>query len=539
MTTAPSPREAADARGPCVDVFVLGGGIQGTGVARDAAGRGLSVVLCEQDDLASGTSWASSKLVHGGLRYLEHGELRLVHEALAEREILLAAAPHLVRPLRFLLPHAPWLRSAWTIRVGLFLYDHLARRSKLDGSDAVALADIPAGRCLKPELSRGFLYSDCFADDARLVLGNARDAARRGATILLRTRVIKARRVGELWEIECRQTDLDGRTTSRNFRARAFVNAAGPWARQVLDDVVSSRSPSTVRKVKGSHIVVPDVGNGDTALILQHEDRRVVFVIPWFGHSLIGTTDVPLTGDPATAEATVEEVEYLCEATNRFLRAPIDADDVVFAFAGVRPLFDEGDDDEDASSASRDDHVEREGRAGEAPLVSVFGGKLTTYRRVAERVLSELRDDLPRMGPAWTHEATLPGGDIAEGSCEGSLAALRAERPALPAGILSALVARHGSEARAVLGDARTPDDLGARFGHDLCEREVIWMAEHEWARTLDDVILRRSKAVLSLDAEQRGPLEDCVRRAARAATRSGTSARSGTAPRDDREGRE
>ncbi|MCB9897367.1 MAG: glycerol-3-phosphate dehydrogenase [Planctomycetes bacterium] len=515
MTSAPNAA-APEGRPPaCVDLFVIGGGIQGAGVARDAAGRGLSVVLCEKDDLASGTSWASSKLVHGGLRYLEHGELRLVHEALAEREILLNAAPHLVRPLRFLLPHAPWLRSAWTIRMGLFLYDHLARRSRLQGSDAVSLSGLAAGRCLKPELSRGFLYSDCLADDARLVLANARDAARRGATICLRTEVLRARRADGEWRIECRATDLDGRTTLRAFRARALVNAAGPWARRVLDDVVPSTSRSRVRKVKGSHVVVPDVGAGDTALILQHEDRRVVFVIPWFGHSLVGTTDVPLEGDPGDAEATPEEVEYLCEAANRFLRTPLSPDDVVFAFAGVRPLFDEGD-DEDVSSNSRDDHVEREGLDGEAPLVSVFGGKLTTYRKVAERVLRELRDDLPEMHGEWTHAVPLPGGALDEGNCRALLSALHDEHRGVPGEILSGLVARHGSEARAVLGDARTADDLGRRFASDLTEREIAWMAEREWARTLDDVILRRSKAVLTLASEDRAPLEACITRAAR-----------------------
>jgi len=493
------------------DVVVIGGGIQGVGVARDAAGRGLSVLLCERGDLAGATSSASSKLIHGGLRYLEHRELRLVRESLAERERLMAAAPHLVQPMRFVLPHAPWLRSAWVIRLGLFLYDRLGGARSLEASRSVRLDRDPLGAGLSPRFRRGFVYADCRTDDARLVVLNALDARRRGAKVRTRTEVVSARREGGLWRVELRERaprDDDG--APHTVVARTLVNATGPWARSVLDDVVPSRTRSRIRPVQGSHVVVPRVHDGQHALILQNEDRRVVFVIPFEQHySLIGTTDRPVEGDPGAASISSEETDYLCAVANRFLATPVSADDVVWSFAGVRPLYDDGTDD--PSAVTRDDVVEVENEDGRAPLITLYGGKLTTYRRVAERVLDELAPYFERIGAPWTADATLPGGDVPGRDVGALVRAIGREHPHIRIAIVADLVRRHGSEARAVLGDARRVADLGSELAPGLFEREVRHLVAHEWARTADDVLWRRTKAGLGGDVSPREAVAACV----------------------------
>ena len=485
--------------GDPLDLLIVGGGINGAGVARDAAGRGLAVLLCERSDLASGTSSASSKLIHGGLRYLEYFEFRLVREALAEREVLLSIAPHIIWPLRFVLPHDRSQRPAWMLRVGLFLYDHLTGRRRLAGSRGVRLTGRPEGAGLAAHLRRGFEYSDCWVDDSRLVSLNALDAAERGATILTRTRFMDARREGGLWSATLRD-ETSGAT--RTVRARALVNAAGPWIARVMQDGFGRSDYSHLSLVKGSHIVVPRVHEGDHAYILQHPDKRVVFIIPFLERfSLIGTTDVPFFGDPAEAACTPGEQAYLCEAVNRYLATPLQPRDVVWSFAGVRPLYAE--DGADASAISREYVLELDGRPGEPPLLSLIGGKITAYRQVAERALDKLRPWFPAMGGSWSGGAPLPGGDLPGGDFAGWLEALRARHPWLPAGLAQRLARAYGSRAERILAGAGSMEDLGKPFGGGLYEREVRYLVETEWARSADDVLWRRSKLGLFLTPKE------------------------------------
>jgi glycerol-3-phosphate dehydrogenase len=488
------------------DLAVVGGGINGVGIAADAAGRGLSVVLLEQNDLASGTSSASSKLIHGGLRYLEHREFRLVAEALAEREVLMAKAPHLIRPLRFVLPHVQELRPRWMIRAGLLLYDHLARRRRLPASRAVSLAGDPAGRALRPELRHGFAYWDCWVDDARLVVANARAAADHGARILTRTRLLAARIAGTNWALEIET----GTGARRTLRATALVNAAGPWLGRVAAKIESRRNarPAPIRLVQGSHLVLPRIPGADDAYILQSPDKRVVFALPYEEHfTLIGTTDRPFDGDPADVVCSDEEERYLLEVCGRFFRAPLLREAIVRRFAGVRSLFDDGSDD--PSAVTRDYRLELEVGAHTPPLLSVYGGKVTTFRRLAEEAIERLRPHLAPCGAAWTERAPLPGGDIRDGDVEGLAARTLAERPALGYDLVHALVARHGSLAHIVLGNARRREDLGRELAPGLTEAEVTHMGRHEWARTADDVLWRRTKCGLHLDPPRH---EDAVR---------------------------
>ncbi|HKI97614.1 MAG TPA: glycerol-3-phosphate dehydrogenase [bacterium] len=478
-----------------IDLLIIGGGINGVGVARDAVGRGLSVLLCEQADLASGTSSASSKLIHGGLRYLEQYEFRLVREALAEREVLLGVAPHIIWPLRFVLPHDRTLRPAWMIRVGMFLYDHLTWRHRLPGSRGLRLPGTPEGAPLAARVRRGFAYSDCWVDDSRLVVLNALGAAERGATILTRTRFAGARREGGYWVATLEDTVAGG---TRTVRARALVNAAGPWIGQVMQQGFAQRDYRHLALVKGSHIVVPRLHAGDHAYILQHTDGRVVFIIPFLERfSLIGTTDVPFHGDPAQAECTPGEVAYLCEAVNRYLARPVDTRDVVWSYAGVRPLY--NDDESDPSAISREYVLELEGGPDVAPLLSLIGGKITAYRQVAERALDKLRPWFPAAGPAWTDRTPLPGGDLPGGDFDGFLAALRARRPWLPADLARRLARAYGSRVERALGDATSLEGLGRPFGGGLYECEVRYLVSHEWARSAEDVLWRRSKLGLFL----------------------------------------
>ena len=489
------------------DLLVIGGGINGAGIARDAAGRGISVVLAESDDLAAATSAWSSKLIHGGLRYLEHYEFRLVAEALGEREVLLNIAPHLVAPLRFVMPHVPELRPRWMIRAGLYLYDHLGRHTRLPGSHSVDLRATAYGAGLRPNLTKGFVYSDCRVDDARLVLANALSARSLGVEILTRTECVSAKRVGAAWEARLRTA----RGTERTIMARAIVNAAGPWVKEVLNDRLRQPSRDNVKLVKGSHIVVPARYDGDHAYILQNDDRRVVFMIPYEGRfTLIGTTDVALTGKPATPTASAEEIDYLCRAANRYLAQPVAPADAVWTYAGIRPLYDDG--TANPSAVSRDYTLRLDADAGAAPVLSVFGGKITTYRRLAEHALDKLAPWFPGRRGSWTATEPLAGGDLPVKDLA-LFADIQMQRdfPWLPPDLRRALARRHGTNAYRVLENAGSLAGLGSHFGADLYAREVDYMIEREWAQSGDDILYRRTKAALHLTASQRGAVAQHV----------------------------
>jgi glycerol-3-phosphate dehydrogenase len=478
------------------DLLVIGGGINGVGIARDAAGRGLNVVLCERGDLAGGTSSASSKLIHGGLRYLEQYEFRLVREALAEREVLLGIAPHIARPMRFVLPHNAGLRPAWMIRVGLFLYDHLARRSRLPGSAGLDLRRCPEGAPLKPTLGKGFVYSDCWVDDARLVVLNAMDAATRGAEILTRTACIAARREGGSWQATLAAED----GTRREISARALVNAAGPWVAEVQSQVLGANTEDHLRLVQGSHIVVPKLYEGEHAYILQNPDERIVFVIPYESEfTLIGTTDIPYEGNPAKVQISPEEIAYLCASVDRYFERPVTPADVVWSYSGVRPLYD--DSAKDPSAVTRDYVFDVTGGGdGTAPLLSIFGGKLTTYRRLAEHALEKLGPFLAIPTRSWTGAAPLPGGDFSNGDIAAFTALLAKKHPWLPPELVRRYARSYGTRAEAIIGPAQSLADLGEHFGAGLYAREVEYLVAEEWARCPDDILRRRTKLVLHAD---------------------------------------
>jgi glycerol-3-phosphate dehydrogenase len=493
-----------------VDLLVIGGGINGAGIARDAAGRGLTVVLCEQADLASATSSSSSKLIHGGLRYLEYYEFRLVREALIEREVLLRAAPHIIRPLRFVLPHDRGQRPAWMIRLGLFLYDHLGGRERLPGCETLALRDDPAGRPLKSSLTKAFCYSDCWVDDARLVVLNALDAKERGAEILTRTRCAGARRVDGLWEVDLEPTDgLDhGPGAPRRLRARAMVNAAGPWVAETLQQIAGVNRRATLRLVKGSHIVVPRLHDGPQAYILQNTDRRVIFVIPYEDRfSLIGTTDLPYEGDPGAVAITEDEIGYLCAAVDRYFDRPVDPAQVAWSYAGVRPLYDDA--SENVSAVTRDYVFDIDGGDGKAPLLSVYGGKITTYRKLAEHAMAKLQPLLDRTGMPWTERASLPGGDMADADFERFLDKLQRSRPWLPAPLAGRYARAYGTWVERLLDGRDSLDALGEDLGGGLHEAEVQYLVESEWAVNQDDILWRRSKLGLHVAKQTQERLAD------------------------------
>jgi glycerol-3-phosphate dehydrogenase len=469
------------------DLLVVGGGINGVAIARDAAGRDLRVLLCDKGDLASATSSASSKLVHGGLRYLEHGDFRLVRESLAEREVLLRMAPHLVRPISFVLPQGPGSRPRWLVRTGLFLYDRLGGARSLPGAHALDLRHDPLGAPLR-ERGAGFVYADCRVDDARLTVTTARDAAERGATILTRTALVAARPEPGGWHAMLRSEDGD----TRDVAARILVNAAGPWVLDVLR-IAGLPAHKGLRLVKGSHIVMPRLYPGDHAYLLQNDDRRIVFVIPFEREfSLIGTTELPFSGDPASPEVTEEEVSYLCRAVARwFERQPVPAD-VVWRYAGVRPLYE---DRARSASAVTRDYVFDLDTAG-PPALSIFGGKLTTHRRLAEHALERLLPHLPEAGPAWTAQSLLPGGaDLPSGGVAALAEEIGRDHPALDAPAAARLAQSYGGDARLIL---REPP--GQDFGHGLCEAELRWLVDREWARTVEDVLWRRTKLGLVMN---------------------------------------
>jgi glycerol-3-phosphate dehydrogenase len=496
------------------DLLVIGGGINGVGIARDASGRGLSVFLAEKDDLASATSSASSKLIHGGLRYLEHYAFRLVREALAERDVLLRNAPHIIWPMSFVLPHSPEQRPIWLIRAGLWLYDHLGwspgTRSKLPGSHRVDLRGGKYGGPLRADFPTGFIYSDCWVDDARMVVLAARDAADRGAEIRVRTAVTAARRVDGVWRAQV--TDAAGNSTE--IMARAVVNAAGPWVREVLGGALGFNQSPGVRLVKGSHIVVPRLYAGDHAFILQNDDRRIVFVIPYEGcYTLIGTTDIPFTADPATVAISPEETGYLCRAVSRYFAKPVTPTDVVWSYAGVRPLYDDG--SASASEVTRDYVLDLQAPGDVLPLLSVFGGKITTFRRLAEHALERLAPFFPGARPGWTHNAPLPGGDLPDGNFDRFVADSARAYPWLPLPDLHALARRHGTRIGRILDGARALGDLGQHFGAGLYAREVDLLVREEWARTAEDVLLRRTKLALHIDRAGQQAVADYLLRQA------------------------
>jgi len=494
------------------DLLIVGGGINGAGIARDAAGRGLKVLLVEQNDLASGTSSGSTKLIHGGLRYLEYFEFRLVAEALAERETLLRIAPHIVWPLEFVLPHESHLRPAWMIRAGLFLYDHLGpgilnfgNTSSLPKSKSVRLTPDGYGAGLKPEFARGFLYYDCWVDDARLVVLNARSAAAHGATILTRTRLVSAQRAGDVWI-----ATLDGEPGGRReVRASAMVNAAGPWVRHILDEALKIKLSSTVRLVRGSHIVVPRIHEEHHAFILQNPDRRVIFLIPYERQfTLVGTTDVPIPRDEYRTRISREEIAYLCEAASRYAAKPINPGMVVWSYSGVRPLYDDG--SENPSAVTRDYHLLLDAASGTggAPVLSVFGGKITTYRRLAEHAMEKLYGRSPS-NSAWTHREPLPGGNLGGQDFRGLLLDYRGRFPRLPKVWLARLLRRHGTLAEDIIADAHEEHGLGRNFGGGLYECELEYLVKNEWAREAEDVLWRRTKCGLHMRAEEQAGVRD------------------------------
>ena len=482
---------------PVFDLAIVGGGINGCGIARDAAGRGLSVLLCEQDDLANGTSSASTKLIHGGLRYLEYYEFRLVREALTEREVLLRAAPHIIWPLRFILPHHAGLRPAWLIRLGLFIYDHLGGRVLLPGTTTVDLRSDEAGRPLKPVFTKGFEYSDCWVMDSRLVVLNAMDAAARGADIRVRTACTAAVRKDDLWTLDLQDRLTGGPATAR---ARVLVNATGPWLDSFLSHVSHEAAGEHIRMVKGSHIIVRKLFAHSRAYIFQHADGRIIFAIPYEGDfTLIGTTDVDFTGTPGRVAISPEETEYLCRAAGEYFRQQIAPADVVSSYAGIRPLFDDG--RSEARAATRDYVLKLDTGDGEAPLLSIYGGKITTYRKLAESVLQRLAPYLPAMGKPWTDAAHQPGGDFAPERFEQEALRLRDRCPLLTAPHARRLFRTYGSRAVSMVEGIRIASDLGPCFGNTLYGFEVAYLMRNEWARTAEDVLWRRTNMGLFLTA--------------------------------------
>ncbi|MGY6255714.1 glycerol-3-phosphate dehydrogenase [Paraburkholderia caledonica] len=483
-------------QGTRYDLLVVGGGINGAGIARDAAGRGLSVLLCEQDDLAAHTSSASTKLIHGGLRYLEYREFGLVRKALQERETLLRAAPHIMWPLRFVMPHMPDLRPAWLIRAGLFLYDHLARRELLPGSRGIVMRDHPAGAPLVESIKRGFVYSDGWVNDARLVVLNALDAAEHGAKILTRTRLLSAVRAGGEWRAQLRRAD----GTTVDVRAASIANAAGPWVGELLQGALGRAASHSVRLVKGSHIVTRRLFEHDHAYIFQNPDKRIIFAIPYeHDYTLIGTTDLEYRGDPAKVAISADETQYLCDSINRYFKQKISPADVRWTYSGVRPLLEEEGAD-NPSAVTRDYSLELDAPAGEAPLLSVFGGKITTFRKLAEEAVDKLAPALRNDAPSWTAGAPLPGGDIPQANFERFLAGLKQQHAWLPADLAHRLARAYGTRVKNVIGDARSLAGLGQAFAPDLYEAELTYLRDTEWARSAHDVLWRRSKLGLHVE---------------------------------------
>ena len=490
---------------PIHDIFVIGGGINGCGIARDAVGRGYSVVLAEMNDLASGTSSFSTKLIHGGLRYLEYYEFRLVREGLMEREVLWRNAPHVIKPMRFVLPYANGVRPAWLIRLGLFLYDHIGGRKLLPATKTLDMTRDPAGKPLKPLFKKAFEYSDGWVNDARLVVLNARDAADRGAVIRTRSKVVAARRENDHWRVSVE--DLRTRT-AEEFRARLVVNAAGPWVDHVLSGAVGQKDVHNVRLVQGSHIVVRKKFDDPRAYFFQNKDGRIIFAIPYEDDfTLIGTTDQDYDGDPREAAISEAEVNYLCDAASEYFAEPVRPEHIVWTYSGVRPLYDDG--ASKAQEATRDYVLKADSLDGRAPLINIFGGKITTYRRLAESMLEKIEGFLGKKGRPWTASAALPGGDFPTTGFDAEANRLKGDYPFLDIRLARRLTRLYGTRAKVLLGLAKSLSDLGRHFGADLYEAEVRYLVAHEWAMTAEDILWRRTKRGLRLDKEQAAALEE------------------------------
>ncbi len=509
------------------DLFIIGGGINGCGIARDAAGRGLTVTLAEMDDLAQATSSASTKLFHGGLRYLEYFEIRLVREALKEREVLLRAMPHISWPMRFVLPYhkdmrfendtpvsrllsfvMPWMRGrrpAWMIRVGLFMYDHMGARKILPGTRTLDLADDPAGAPLNPKYRKAYEYSDCWVEDSRLVALNAVDAARRGAQIMTRSKVTKAERVDDLWQITV-QDVTTGKT--RIHSARALVNAGGPWVKELLTGPLNHHTNENIRLVRGSHIVVKRLFDHDRAYFFQGTDGRIIFAIPYeTDFTLIGTTDASHPDADTPAVCTDQEQEYLCTFASNYFKQPVTTDQIVWTYAGVRPLYDDG--SSSATAATRDYVIALADDAPTAPLLNIFGGKITTYRKLAETALKQLAPFFPDLPDNWTAGIALPGGDFPVDGVKTLLGNIQTRYPFVDDIWAKRLLRAYGTDVFNLLGDAKSADDLGQHFGWNLYAREVEWLRNNEYAQSADDILWRRSKIGLRLNANEAQALKD------------------------------
>ncbi len=492
---------------PPVDLFIIGGGINGCGIARDAAGRGLSVCLAEKDDLASKTSSGSTKLVHGGLRYLEYYEFDLVRKALKEREVLWRLAPHIIYPMRFVLPHVAGMRPRWLLRLGLFIYDHLGGRRDLPATRSVAFSSDPTGDPLKSEIVSGFEYSDCWVDDARLTILNARDAADRGATVLTRQKVVRAERENGVWVVHTEMANGE----RQQVRARILVNAAGPWVSQLAGSVIHDSDKRKLRLVRGSHIVVNKLFEHEQSYILQNPDGRIVFVIPYEkDFTLIGTTDADHDESLEQINIGEDEKRYLCESVSRRFKQSVGTDDIVWSYSAVRPLFDDG--KSDAKSVTRDYQIVTETSDSGAPLISVLGGKITTYRKLAEDVLREIKRFAPDLPPPWSATHSLPGGDFDHQGFEQQVRRLEVEYPFLSDGHASRLTRLYGTRARQLLGSAEGSSDLGRLFGSDLYEVEVRYLIDQEWALSAEDILWRRTKEGLRLSRDQAQALDAFVK---------------------------
>lgn len=508
LRAGPDGRRSREAQGDSrpVDLFVIGGGINGAAIACDAAGRGLSVALAEARDFAEGTSSRSSKLIHGGLRYLETGDFRLVRDALQEREILMQRIPHLVRPLRLVLPHAPGLRPRALLRLGLLIYDHLARRDRLPASQAIDFRRHPAGQPLQSRYRHGFAYSDCRGDDARLVIANLLGAREYGAHILPRHRFLKADRAEGLWRVELEDVVGGGR---RTLRARALVNAAGPWVMETGRTLPTSTG-KRLRLVKGAHVVVPRLWEGEHGYFFQTRDGRTMEVFPYEDDfTSIGTTDEPWDEPPEQVSVAGHEIDYMLNEVNAYLKRPVQRSQILWEYAGVRPLFESGGTrDGDLSTLTRDFAFEIDHQEGRAAALTVFGGKLTTHRRLAERALAQLAPFLPSARPGRTRTEVLPGGHLGEGGLEGFTASLQRRAPWLPAATCRRWARSYGDRALRMLDGARGLPDLGIHFGADLYQREVDHLCEDEWAYAVEDVLWRRSKLGLRFNPAQTAALD-------------------------------
>lgn len=482
------------------DLFIIGGGINGVGIARDAAGRGYSVTLAEMNDFASGTSSAATKLIHGGLRYLEHYKFRLVREALMEREILWAMAPHIIWPMRFVLPyHKGGIRPAWLIRLGLFLYDNIGGRKLLPPTRSVNMLTDPMGKVLKPLFSKAFEYSDGWVDDARMVVLNAKDAHNKGAEILARNKVIALREIDDIWHVDVKD---QFNNQIRTVKARMVVNAAGPWVDDVLNNSLTDKKSHNIRLVQGSHIIVKKKFDDTRAYFFQNPDNRIIFAIPYeTDFTLIGTTDRDYEGDPANVKITEEEIDYLCNAASEYFKEPVRPKDIVWSYSGVRPLFDDG--ASQAQEATRDYVLKVEHPYSKAPLLNVFGGKLTTYRRLAEHALEKINQNISIKGAPWTASSTLPGGNFPATRYDEEVSKLIQKHQFLNERHAKRLVRLYGTYATKIIQNAENYDALGEHFGGDLYAAEITYLINHEWARTSEDVLWRRTKQGLHLTQPQ------------------------------------